>query len=505
VLEEGLYAFHWTGSAWAGPYALAGSTPAAAGVASWYDAEAGRLQALYSSGGRLWQATLDGTTSPPVWGPPRVVAPGGDQPASSVASFALPALAPVGDLGLAATWLEAYAGDPAGWRAPITALARGPAYAHWGQCTPLASAATSSQRWPLAYDALEQTLYVGNRRAVLAAPVYDPAVRSWMRLGPLDALAWRWSGSDGAGRLALELLDPDGALRAPGQEGSAARAVQPLASVTLQRGYRTAAGEETIESASWAITSAAYTEGLGGGHLLIEAVDPLGLLALWHPPESLVWWNRSVLWLLEEICARVGLRVTREGTQPAGVDRILSEFALHPHQSALVAVQALLRLGAAVARPGAEQTLALLPLSDGSGSLPTLGVAGEIRQASCGPALPAATHVRVASAAAGIYAEQEWLQGSRRLGTRLSQTLVDNRVGNATHAAALAAHVLALAALEARTDQVTLGLRPELELWDAIELSLPGAAGPRIITAIEEHVNVPGNRFETRLRLGAAE
>jgi len=78
-------------------------------------------------------------------------------------------------------------------------------------------------------------------------------------------------------------------------------------------------------------------------------------------------------------------------------------------------------------------------------------------------------------------------------------------VGNSTHAAALAAHVLALAALEARTDQVTLGLRPELELWDAIELSLPGAAGPRIITAIEEHVNVPGNRFETRLRLGAAE
>ena len=45
---------------------------------------------LYASAGRLWRVTLDNAVSPPAWDTPRVLAPGGDQPASSLAACALP-------------------------------------------------------------------------------------------------------------------------------------------------------------------------------------------------------------------------------------------------------------------------------------------------------------------------------------------------------------------------------------------------------------------------------
>ncbi len=508
VLEDTLNAYHWDGAGWAGPYTLTEPTPDAGGCAAWYDSDATRLHALYASGGRLWHATLDNSTSPPVWDAPRVIAPGGDQPASSLASCALPALVSVPDLGLAATWVERYTGDLSGLGSPLSALARGTDYVHFGQFTPLASAATSAQRWPLAYDALTQTLYCGGRRAMLTAPVFDAAVRTWMRLGPADALSWRWRASpDAPGRLAIELLDPALSLRNPGDPSSAAAAARPLASVRLRRGYRTAAGEETVDTGDWFILSAVRTEGLEGGRLQIEAVDALGLLALWHPAESMVWLDRTILWLLEEICARVGLALARDGAP--GLDTTLPAFALHPHQSALTAVQSLLRLGQAVARPSAEGILQVLALPDGSGTLPEIGANDEIREGAYGPGALQATLVRVSSPAHAAYAEAEALAGSQAMGGRLPRILEDNRVHTAGLAAALAGHALALAALDARSDRAAVPLRPDLDLWDAVTLVAPAGALPpgdtglRVITEIEEMVDPSRNRFETRLRLGA--
>ncbi|MHB1319031.1 MAG: hypothetical protein ACYCYF_10480 [Anaerolineae bacterium] len=511
VLEASLHAYHWNGSAWDGPYTLSSATPSAAGVAAWYDAAAQRLHVLYASAGRLHRATLDSTAAPPTWDSPRVLAPGGDQPASSLAACALPALAWVPSLGLVATWQEAYSGDLSTLQSPVSLLFRGPNYDHPGQFCPLALAATSAQRWPLAYDALTQTLYCGGRRAVLSAPVFDAAVRTWMRLGPTDALAWRWqAGTDTPGRLTLEILDPSGHLRNPGDPASGAAAARPLASLGLRRGYRTTAGEETVDTAGWTVLSAAFSEGLGGGRLQVDAVDAFGVLGLWRPAESLVWLDRSVLWLLEEICARVGLAVAREGdgSSTPGLDTVLPSFALHPHHTALTAVQALLRLGQAVARPAAEDTLLVLALPDGTGTLPVLGAASEIREGAYGSSAVEATHVRVTSPAGGVFAEAESLAGSQAMGARLTRVLEDNRVNTAALAGALAAHTLALAALEGRADRATVPLRPDLEVWDAVELVVPAGAlpagddGARVIVAIEEDVCPSRNRYETRMRLG---
>jgi len=333
-------------------------------------------------------------------------------------------------------------------------------------------------------------------------------VRSWMRLGPTDALSWRCQASPHApGRLALEVLDPEGSLRAPGEPSSAAAAVRPLASVRLRRGYRTAAGEEIVDTGDWFVLSAVRTEGLGGGRLQVEAMDALGLLALWHPPESLVWLDRTILWLLEEICARVGLVVDREGAP--GLDTVMPAFALHPHHTALTAVHSLLRLGQAVARPRPEGRLQVLDLPDGSGVLPEIGGNGEIREGACGVGAVEATLVRVSSPACAVYAEDQSLLLSQAMGGRLPLVIEDNRIDTAGLAAAVAVHALALAALGGRADRATVPLRPDLELWDAVTLvaqagALPASdTGARVITELSEDVCPARNRFETRVSLGA--
>jgi len=505
VQEGALHAYHWTGTSWAGPYTLAIAS-APAGVAVWYDAAGERLHALYGSGGRIWHATLDASLGTPAWAPPRVLYPGGDGPASALAACGGPALAWVPAIGLVATWIAAHAGPIAGWRAPILAIARGPGHEHWGQLAPLAAPGTAEARWALAYDTPSATLYCGNRRRMLAAPAYDPALREWMRLGPVDLLSARWQATPGApGSLHLELLDPSLAMRAPGEPGGAAACARPLAACRLRRGWRTAAGPETVDTPEWTILSAAFTEGLGGGRLVIEAVDAWGTLARHRPPEPRIWLERSVLWLLEEICAGAGLAISPEGAPH--LSRVVPQFALHPHQTALEAVRSLLRLGQAVARPAEGGALAVLPLPGGAGAPAVAGYAGEIRLGRYGPAAPAASHVRVASPGWGAYGEAESLEAARAAGGRASLALTEGHITSAEWAGAVAAHVLTLEGL-ARADAIEVPLRPDLELWDPVELVAPTGAlagdddGLRVITAIDEELCPARNRCASTLALG---
>jgi len=383
----------------------------------------------------------------------------------------------------------------------MTALAPNPYCNHPGQWVPLAPPTSSAQRWALAWDPLTQTLYCGNRSAMFSAPVPDAAVRSWMRLGPLDALGWRWRlDAEGPGHLSLTLLDREGALMPAGVPGQPAAAARPLASLRLQRGYVTPAGEETVDTADWTVLSARYSIGREGGRLTMEGTDALGLLALWRPSESLVWQERTVHWLLDEVCARVGLAVLRVGAP--GLDVTLPAFSLHPHQTALTAVQGLLRLGCAVARP-AGAALQVLALPGSAGTLPALGARGEIREGQLGPGLPGATLVRVSSATWGLWADAEASAEEQAAGLRLMRTLEDNRVHTAALAKEVAGHALALARLSTRADSVTVPLRPDLELWDAVRLVAGAVAGPRTVVALEELAQPALNRFETRLGLGA--
>jgi hypothetical protein len=508
VLEDQLHAYRWTGAAWSGPHTLGDmATPDPGGVAAYHDPDAQLAHILYSSGGQLHKVELHTGGASPAYTTPRILAPGGDQAGAAPARIVLPSLAWVADLGLVATWVERHTGALSGWGLPVSAVARDDAAQHFGQLCPLAEPQVSSQRWSLAYGSQAKVLYAGNRRRIVSAPVFDVDIRGWMRLGPADALSYRRvAEGHEPGALTVELLDPALAYRNPGDTASAARAIKPLSAVRMRRGYRTAAGIETVDTPNYYITSATLSEGQGAGHLCIRATDVYGLLALWRPVESIQWYGRSVAWLLEEVCGRVGLRVAIEGAP--GLQDTLPHFSLHPHQSALTAVQALLRLGRAVARPAADDTLRVLAYPPSQQVAPQIGAAGEVREATYGCARYPYTHARIASEAHDAYAEAECVAASQAMGQRFSYVLEDNRVASEAMAAGIATHILGLAALYGRADQATIPLRPDLEIWDAVtlladEAAIPASAGARVVARLVEEAAPVRNRHVTQLTLGA--
>lgn len=509
VLADQLHAYRWAGATWEGPHTLPGiATPEPWGVAAHYASDAQRARILYSAGGRLYSVALDTGGPTPIYTTPRALAPGGDQVGAAPARVILPSLTSVADLGMVATWVERHTGELTGWGLPVSAVARDAEAEHWGQLCPLAEPQVSAQRWSLAYAGQTKMLYAGNRRRVVSAPLFDADLRAWMRLGPVAALAYRRTAQGHQpGDLAVELLDPHLAYRNPGDDASAASAVKPLAAVRVRRGYRTAAGPETLDTPNYYITEATLSEGQGAGVLRIQAVDAFGLLALWRPVESLEWFGRTVGWLLEEICARVGLRVVAQDAP--GLADTLPQMSLHPHQSALAAVQALLRLGRAVARPAADDTLWVTAYPPAPGAQPEIGAAGEVREATYGCANYASTHVRVASEAQAAYAEIESVIASQAMGLRLSQAIEDNRVASQAMAAGVAEHTLRLAMLAGRADEAAIPLRPDLEMWDTVTLcadpaAIPEGAAARVIWRLIEEAAPARNRHLTRLVLGAA-
>ncbi len=509
VLEAYLHAYRWAGTAWEGPHTLwSMATPEAWGVAAHHSADAQRARILYSSQGQLHSVALETGGPSPRYTTPRVLAPGGDQAGATPARVILPSLTSVPDLGLVASWVERHTNELEGWGSPISALARDPEGQHFGQLCPLAPPQISTQRWSLVYAGPTKHLYAGNRRRILQAPVFDADRRAWMRLGPVDLLSCRRLAQEHEpGALTVELLDPQMTYRNPGGPGTPAEAVKPLAALRVRRGYRTTAGLETVDTPNYYVTEATLREGEKGGILHIQAVDAFGLLALWRPDESLEWYGRSIAWLLEEVCVRVGLRLA---TQDApGLAEILPHFSLHPHQSALTAVQALLRLGRAVARPAAEDTLWVTAYPMTQETPPEIGAANEVHEAEYGCARYPSTHVRVTAASHDAYAERESIEASQAMGLRFSQAIEDHRVADPSMATAIADHMLQMAMRWGRADEVTLPMRPDLEVWDALTLcadhaAIPEGTGVRVLWRLAEELAPAHNCFVMRLSLGAA-
>ena len=508
ILEDQLHAYHRTGAMWTGPYTLLSvTTPQPQGVAVYYDADAQWGHILYSSRGQLFKVEFDSKEPVPTFTTARPLAPGGDQGGSDVAAIVLPSLTRLFDLGIVATWVERHTGPLHGWGLPVSAVARDDNAQHFGQICPLAEADVSAQRWHLAYDGATKTVYAGHRRRLVRAPLFDKQLYEWMSLGPVDVLsARRVAERDEPGSLTVELLDPALAYRNPGHADSAARPVKPLSAVRLRRGYRTAAGVETIDTPNYYVTTATMSEGHGAGRLRLEALDAYGLLALWRPVESIEWYHRTIAWLLAEIGGRVGLRI--EVADAPGVEAVLPHFGLHPHQSALTAMRALLRLGCAVARPAADDTLQVMGYPASQESSAEIGTANEIREAAYGWGRYRHTHVSVASEAHDAYAEAEDVAASQAMGQRFSRMLEDNRVASEVMAAGIAGHMLDLAKSWGLQDQVSVPLRPELEIWDHIalhanEAAIPAQAKERVLVRLVEEITLLRDRCVSRLTLGA--
>lgn len=468
------------------------------GLAAARDADGEQVcyRLLFTVKGDIWAVTFDPDAGS--YGDAHRLAPGADQDTASGADNRYPALCCAAHGLLLATWVERHdnglSGEPASWRYPVARLCledeTPPAGGqHFGCETPLATPSQTARRMAALFDATEQTFYLGNDRLLLAARAYSEDPLWSMRFGPQASPEYTLlQRANRPASLTLTIPDSGDDWAQIGQPGYAEAPLRPLAEITLSRGYHTAAGNETVDLPPCYITRVQRSEGQGGAWLRLQCTDALGLLALWSAPETLLWKNRTIRWLLAELCAQVGLRY-RDGGE-AALGRTAPLFTLLAGQTALHGTLALLRLGGCVARIAPDGALQPLPWPAEDPPAMALGSNDELRRGRFGLAVPGATAVRVTSG--GAYAEGEIIADAWALGMRRVAALHDSRIGlNGDMADAVRDRELALVGLDARADEAVIPVRPDLELWDTVDLHCAATAGDgistaRVVTGIEE-------------------
>lgn len=431
------------------------------------------------------------------FGPTHQVAPAGTVGAAAASQLCDPSLCATPD-GLFLSYVDRLGvGDTARWEHPAVLHARH--YPHFARVATLAMGQPSAARAALAVAG--GALYAAYERAVCRSALWgsDPAAQA---IPALPVAGYRRRADGGGSRIEVTVRNAGETFARPGETGGGLAALRPGASLTLSRGYRTAAGDETAALAPHTVVSARLTAGAGGGDLVIEAVDGLGLLARYHPPDTCTWRGASVRALLAEIAGWVGLDYA-DGGEPA-LGRTVEAFTLRPADSAAAGVAALLGLVGAVARCDGDGALCARVLDGYTPGPAEIGAGGEVLRGAFGVALPDATGWRVYGE--GLGAASAPGEAAMGLGLTFLRETVDRRATSAALAQDLADHLAGAAAREAAGERVAVPLRPDLEVWDRVTVHCPPYASPedgqRRVLAIEETFDPTRSRYETALVLG---
>jgi len=497
-------AWEYQGGSWIGPFSETTlTTTGNEGLAAAWDAAPGDdiVRLLIARKGELYHANYDPVAH--TYTPPLKIYPGGEQEAPLISDIRNPSLA-VPERGLVvATWIERHTEALSGWRYPLAYLSLDQDAEHYGCAVALAEPTVTEGRLALSYDSLAKQLYAGNNILCCRAPIYDPDIRGWMRVGPLEVSGYRLSQQPlSPARARLRIPDRSGTLRRLADAEGAA-AIRPLSRVDLARGYLTSAGVEMVSLPPLYVLRATRSEGRGGGYLVLECTDAWGLLHRWRPQAVLQWFERPIRWLLAELCGRVGLLYADDGSPDLG--RELAVYSLPPDVSGLSAVRELLRLGAAVARVREDGTLYAQSWPAKTGDVATV-CQGELLRAELGCSAYDTTAIRVLGVE--VYAEGENLADAHALGRRHLRTIQDRRIASVEMAEAVRDRELALAHHETRADRVVVSLRPELELWDGVDLQLaPELLDPetseRVLVGLVERYDAALGIYISELTLGA--
>jgi hypothetical protein len=477
--------------AWAGPYHAPWSPGQPAGLAAAHDHASPDMQRLLLCGdGRVWAMSF--TPGVAAWSPAVSVDPGGDGGPTALSAPYDPALCALPDRTLL-TWVEHVAGAPYTRATPVLRVTHD--WTHFGSEVSLPLAAAAHKRVALAWLPGEGAVYAANLDHVVRAQATPRA----LELPAVRAYHYEAGGSGRVGTLRLDA----GFLPAHHPEGGDVMGMtdstlQPFAAIHIERGYRTAgdglvAVDETLALPPLYLVEARHSVGRGAGRLSLRAVDGMGLLDMWRPRDVLTWHERPILWLLGELCARVGLPATPLGDE--GANRVLPAFSLHPGQTARQGAEALLRLAGAVAR--FDDTGRMVVMSWPTPPPPArleVGAWGEIAAGGWGLRAPAATSLYLVGREHTVHGHHA---AAMALGLDLARTLEDRRITSRAAAEAVLARELALGA-GGRRESVTVPLRPEAELWDPV--ALHGAA--RAVLALVEEYDAAAGRYTTTLELG---
>lgn len=464
-----------SGGAWtASTYDLLGTLGKAHGLAACYLEGADLYYLLIAADGRLYAGGWNPASD--TWFPPQQLAPGGAGAAGSGVVLREPSLVRAYARWYA-TWVETVA-QGAGWEQAVACSAA--AWPHFGNETALALGGSGgSARAALAYRPFTHNLFACDETSGARRLDYTPTNAS-QNLAGLTVGAYTRHTDEVRSQITVWVDNRDGAWSDWGRMGAVGEALQPHAALTLQRGYRTAVGDQVVALDPHYLVSVSEERGVHRGWLRLEAVDGWGLLGYWRAAEPLTWEGGSIGWLLEHLAARVGLGVSQVGEN--ALNEVLTRFTVLPGQTAADAMAALLRLAGCGARWDASGVLQVGTWEALAGGPAALGDAGELLWARRGQRGPSATSFLVYGE--GVMGRQENAEASMALGLRARATRVESRADTQTLADA------AVEGWRVRGDasgwalRARVPLRPDLELWDAVTVA--GWDGAWRINALDE-------------------
>ncbi len=462
------------------------------GVGACHNGDRDELRLLCCAGRRLYTVTYD--TAADTWSGAHHLRPGGSQAAPAEARPHDPDVVEAemyGENAFIATWIDAQEGSPDAWEQPVALSSLDGV--HFGSAVPLEAAAAEGARMALALNAATRHVYAGNEGTILRTRTYYPTDEE-MRSGPLPVTRYR-RASEGhrPSRLHVEVLNVEDTA-----------CFRRLARLDLARGYVTESGAETISLEPHYILSARGTVGRDGGQLIVEATDGFGLLRLWSPQGAITWTDRSARWLLAEICARVGVGYSDDGH--SALARTFDAYTMPPGHDGLQEVGALLRLAGCVGvfdNNGDLNPIHWADYAPSSFEVADAGDAGEVLEGAFGEQVYEVTSVYAASG--DHAAHDENVAAAMAQGLRLHGNFSDGRIPSQAAAEDVVALLLGMHGLEGWRGRVLVPLRPELQVWDVVALTvdpeiLPaGAEG--VIVGIEEGYNGQKGEWQSALQM----
>jgi hypothetical protein len=194
------------------------------------------------------------------------------------------------------------------------------------------------RRANLIYDAVNGRWLLCGEVGIHAATAYDAAATG-KNLTLNEVAAYRLADSRHGATGEVEIYDP-----ARNTIGWQAGALRPLAMLTLERGYMTAAGAERAPTSPLFLMAAGYRRDGKKERFCLRAVDGWHLLDLWRAPHAYQWSNISIALLAQRLVKFVGpWGLSYDGTNGKW-NTVLSAFAIAPGETLRAALARLLSL-----------------------------------------------------------------------------------------------------------------------------------------------------------------
>jgi hypothetical protein len=496
----------WEGGPWEiRPWLAGGALPTRHGVAAGF--ASGRYHVASCDEEAPGVCRLRSGTHTPFtasWSAPVAIVPPGSPAASFIPKY--PSLVRAGEL-----WHLAYLETCSGVLAYAEpTVIHSPDWEHWSftSWVPLPAFGERRRAVIIHHDA---ALYLAVEYAVRRTSAYTPTDGD-RHLTTSDLLGYVVEEGPWRGRALVEIHNRGGRYDGFGQPGTPGGAIQPLARVVIERGFRTVAGEERVERPPYYLISAALRRGGARPCLRLECEDGWGLLRRWRPDALCAWSGKTLAWLIAEVLYRAaGLTCTFDGATAWGT--VLDAFVIAPSSedgtlrgTGLAALRTLLAKAAARARWQADGSLfCFVPWAQAIADPYVVGAGGEVLDALYGRGLVMPTEARVfGEGVAGVAAALDAPTSSRRyLATRVDPHLTtvaecSGRAAGLAHAGQARAHL----------GWVETPCQCSLDLYDLVTIADPHAGGlssiPLRVAGIVERYEPSAGLFTTRATLEGA-